>query len=254
MDTPGPTHHLLVNPDLSGYENLVGICSKCEAHLIVNRATELESVYPAVGKSLNCLRCKQPLRIASDSANHPVDQLVYDAAASFFERRYMQCVITLSQAMELALMLSAIAWIIGEVCVPPAAYVEKCTHELRDAVDRLTLEQLRRVLVSLAVRPRPYSQHQVQEAVHGIGRMHQKMPDSFDVGRIPNSELRNLVEALRTSSFVKLRNSVVHQAYRPTQGEAEACRIEVSNLNRGAMKVFGVTPSGGQLIALPRTD
>src|SRR4051812_4986314 len=115
MATKEPTHRFSVDPDLSGYENLVGTCSKCGKEMIVNRATDLAWAYPAVGKTFACLWCAEPLRIGGDSANHPVNQFQYDAARSFYERRYMQCIITLSQSLELALWLCAVAWILRPV-------------------------------------------------------------------------------------------------------------------------------------------
>ncbi len=148
MNNSTSAHLLTVDPALSGYENLVGTCTKCESTLIVNRATDLAWAYPAANMTLSCFRCNELLRIAGDNASHPVDQLVYDADGSFFERRYVQCVITLSQAMELALLMCATAWILRPLHDIDAASTElrACESDLRDAVDRLTLEQLRRVL------------------------------------------------------------------------------------------------------------
>jgi len=37
------------DPDLSGYENIVGKCSECGTRLIVNRATDLRNTFPSSG-------------------------------------------------------------------------------------------------------------------------------------------------------------------------------------------------------------
>lgn len=254
MQDDAPSHRLLVDPDLSGYENVVGTCSKCQSAIVVNRATDLEWAYPAVGMITPCRHCGEPLRIGGDGANHPVDQFRYDAVGSFVERRYMECVVMLSQSMELALLLCVDSWILGPLrdqADTSETDVSQCASDLIAAVDRLTLGQLRALVVNLALLSRPDSLDQARELVSRIGKLHQNTVTEDNVSRIGDEKLRNVVAALRATSFIRLRNAVVHKAYRPTQDEAEACQHDVATLNQHAMVVFGVTPRGGQLVVAP---
>jgi hypothetical protein len=148
---------------------------------------------------------------------------------------------------------NAAAWILRPLHDIGAASTElrACECDLREAVDRLTLEQLRRVLVGLALLPRPTSLPEARNLVAHIKSFKVKMPEAAGIELIPDCEPRNFILALRSTSFVKLRNAVVHDAYRPSQEVAEAWRHDVFELNRRAMKVFGVTPRGGQLIVAP---
>lgn len=245
-------HRLMVDFDLTGYENVVGTCSHCNRVVVLNRATDLEGAYPAVRRVVSCPACSESLRLGGDNANHPVDQFRYDANQSFVERRYMQCVITLAQSMELALVLCADAWVLGPFHEDTGRPdFEECAARLSKALDRLTLEQLRRVLVSFALRPRPANLADATLLVSEVGKMQQKMPEPERVAQIGDPALRSLVTALASSSFVQLRNDVVHHAYRPTESEADACRRDVQFLNRHAMTVFRVMPGGGQLVVAP---
>jgi hypothetical protein len=254
MQDDAPSHRLLVDPDLSGYENVVGTCSKCQVRIVVNRATDLEWAYPAVAMTATCRNCGESLRIGGDSANHPVDQFRYDAVGSFVERRYMECVVMLSQSMELALLLCVDSWILGLLRYQADTFdadVSQCASDLIAAVDRLTLGQLRSLLLNLALLPRPDSLDNARQLLSRIGKLHQNTPTDDDISRIADEKLRNVVAALRATSFIRLRNAVVHKAYRPTQDEAEACQHDVATLNQHAMVVFGVTPRGGQLVVAP---
>src|SRR5438552_1416980 len=89
-------------PDDFGYENLTGNCGACGAYLIVNRATDLANASFAIGMSIQCSKCGAELRIGGDSGSHPIDHFLrWNYHALRAEKRYMQCVLSIAQALEI---------------------------------------------------------------------------------------------------------------------------------------------------------
>src|SRR5207248_2810636 len=86
------------------------------------------------------------------------------------------------------------------------------------AVDRFTLGTLRNVVANLAFVSRPASPAEAYEAIANLNKLRNKLPSSVAVAELTDPILQEAVERLvGIPNFVKLRNMVVHKAFRPTQ-------------------------------------
>jgi len=244
------------DPDRSGYENLIGTCSECRAESIFNRATDLDGTYSSADMVVRCQSCRSSLRVGSDVANHPVDQLVYDAYEPMSQRRYMQVVILAAQSLELALAMCVQHAVLSGVPKPKrvrtTSPVALAARELDAALDRMTLATLRKLVIVLATLPtRPASASDARELISRLKRLSNATPDTAAVEQISNADLRAAVSHLSgIEAFVKFRNKVVHEARRPTQQQAARCLYFVPQLTRALLHGFGVMR--GQLVMAPR--
>jgi len=242
------------DPDLSGYENLVGTCRACGVELIVNRATDLRGTYPSVNTTFECRHCGHMLRPSGDVANHPVDQFVYDAYKPMCERRYMQVVVLTAQSLELTLVMSVAHFILGGLRRPkrlrPTSPFARVAAKLDAALAGQTLGSLRAITQNLALAASPTSTAEAVDKIAALNKLRGKLPTAPELALIPEPALREAAERLAAiPNFVKLRNLVVHKAYRPTQQQAEWCMREIPKLTRALMRGFRI--ARGQLVMPP---
>jgi len=196
------------------------------------------------------------LRISGDIANHPIDQFVYDAYEPFRQRRYMEVVVLVSQSLELALVMCAAYRVLGSLKRPkrlrrtsPFAVV---SAEFDGAVDKLTLEPLRRVVLGLAVKGKnATSLAEARGLLSSFGKLRDGLPSEAEIANIADPKLREAARRLLgITNFVKFRNKVVHEALRPTQSQAETCWKDIGRLPLDFLRAFGVVR--GQIVMPPR--
>jgi len=242
------------DPDLSGYENLVGTCRACDTEIIVNRATDLRGTYPSSRVIFRCPNCGHRLRSGGDIANHPVDQFIYDAYEPMRKRRYMQVVGLTAQSVELALSMCVSHVILATLSTPKkmrkASPLWKVIVALHTALDTLTLGALRRVVANLAFQASPTSTADALSAIKGLDKLRRTLPSDAEISGLGDADLQEAVARLvGIPNYVKLRNKVVHEALRPTQAQAEWCLENIPKLTRALLRGFGV--SRGQLVMPP---
>jgi len=195
------------------------------------------------------------LRVSGDSANHVVDQFVFEAYEPLLKRRYMQCVLMLAQSLELVLMLCVETWLFRSVRYRRTKANNEIMGALRGrfyaATDRMTLGKLRRLAVALAIwQAPPRTLAELDAAIAQLPKHTGKKVKDSDLASIPDEALRAAAVHLDGTNFVDLRNAVAHKAYRPPQEMAELCYERVPRMNRLLMKVFGVAQ--GQLVMPPK--
>jgi hypothetical protein len=246
--------HFSPDPDLSGYENLVGTCRLCDAQVIVNRATDLRGTYPSSRVIFRCPNCRRRLRPGGDIANHPVDQFIYDAYEPMRNRRYMQVVLLTAQSLELTLAMCVRHVILSQLPKPKrlrkTSPILKVTVALDAALDKLTLGALRRVVANIAFKANPTSIVDALTAITGLNKLRDRLPTEADIATLTDTNLREVVGRLVViPNFVTLRNKVVHQALRPTQKQAKWCLENIPKLTRPLLRGFGI--ARGQLVMPP---
>ena len=239
------------DPDLSGYENLVGTCRSCDTEVIVNRATDLRGTYPSSRVIFNCPNCGRPLRSGGDIANHPVDQFVYDAYEPMRNRRYMHVVLLTAQSLELTLAMCVRHAILLKLPKPKrlrkTSPILGVAAALDAALDKLTLGALRSVVANLAFKANPTSIADALNAITGLNKLRDKLPTDSDIAGLTNTNLQEAVGRLvAIPNFVTLRNKVVHEALRPTQSQAEWCLENIPKLTRALLRGFEI--ARGQLV------
>ncbi|MEO8218926.1 MAG: hypothetical protein ABI718_17765 [Acidobacteriota bacterium] len=246
--------HFSADPNLSGYENLVGTCRECDTQIIVNRATDLRGTYPSSRVMFNCPNCGRRLRQGGDIGNHPVDQIIYDAYEPMRNRRYMQVVGLTAQSVELALSMCVRQVILAKLPTPKrlrrTSPFLRVAAALDNALDTLTLGALRKVVANLAFQESPTSIPEALTAIKGLDKLRRKLPTQAEIATLPDAELQEAVGSLvGMPNYVKLRNKVVHEALRPTQAQAEWCLENIPKLTRALLCGFGI--ARGQLVMPP---
>jgi len=247
--------HFFADPDLSGYENLVGTCRLCDTEVIVNRATDLQGTYPSSRVVFNCPNCGRRVRSGGDIANHQGDQFIYDAYEAMQKRRYMQVVVLSAQSLELTLSMCIQQAILAKLPKPKrlrtTSSILKVAVALDEGMEKLTLGVLRNVVAHLAFQTNPTTIPDALTAVEGLKNLTGKqLPTDADIATLPNAELQEAVGRLvGIPNYVKLRNKVVHKALRPTQSQAEWCLENIPKLTRALLRGFDI--ARGQLVMPP---
>lgn len=248
-------------PDDFGYENLTGECGMCGAYLIVNRATDLANSSWAIGKTVKCAKCGAELRIGGDSGSHPIDYfLLWNYLSLKAQRQYMNCVMSLAQALELALIVTAHFILIVEPLRsdPSASEVEaeELVEVFRRKTRNMTLDPLRNLLMKLGVHSvRPVSVEEAYRWTAEINNLAKDAPPAKLIESISDAARREATQRLAKVTIGALRNDVAHQqGRRPSEQEVEHHHEEVRTVVRQVMTAFGVTPGGGQLVVGPPDD
>ena len=237
------------------YENLEGRCSACGKWIVANRATDLRNALPAVGMTFSCPECGIKLRISGDTANHPIDLLLFQVFPLKLRRLYTQCIFTLAQALEITM----------SVCVSHvllANWLETATNETEAAeivklfdkrLRNMTLEPLRNLISKLAVHKiAPLSRVEAKLWIGEMNNLARDSPSGEAVSSITDAEQRSCVEQLLALTIGSLRNDVAHHlGRRPTEQEVDHHEAAVKPVVRLLLRTHGLTPSGGQLIVEP---
>jgi hypothetical protein len=244
-----------VDTTLSGYENAIGECRACGAHLTVNRATDLGDTYPSAHKKFRCFACGKLLQLGGDIANHPVDQIAYDAYEPLLRRQYTRAMLMIAQSLEWALAMCVYHVVLGRLRRPrrlrPDSPFNRVLAQLDDQMDHLTLGSLRTVVAGLGIAGcAPRDVERALETVAMLRKLKRAEPKLSDVVAIADAKLRDAINLLVAAKpFVKLRNQIVHHGARPTQAIAEHYYEEIPKLATRLLRGFGVMT--GQLVMPP---
>ena len=244
------------DPTDSGYENAVGECGAWGTRLTVNRATDLDGTFPSMGMKFRCFNCDRQLQLGSDIANHPIDQIVYDAYRPLLRREYMQAMLMVAQSLEWSLAMCVYHVVLGGLPRPKrirsGSPINRARLELDEQMDRLTLGSLRTVVAGLGVNGSfPTKIAEAREAIATLKKLTGGEPKPSRVAAISNSKLRDAIERLLAArGFVKLRNQIAHHGARPLQALAERYYEEIPDLARSLLRGFGVLR--GQFVMPPR--
>ena len=90
---------------VSEYENIVVdmSCPMCNDEISFNRASDLQTFEPVAGANVSCYRCSGEFWINGDSINERHNALLFDCNEHLFAKRYMNCILNVSQAYEMFL-------------------------------------------------------------------------------------------------------------------------------------------------------
>ena len=83
-----------------------------------------------------------------------------------------------------------------------------------------------------------------------MNKLRKNVPTDVDIAGLTDGDLQEAVRRLvAIPNFVSLRNKVVHEAWRPTQQQAEWCLENVPKLTRALLRGFDI--ARGQLVMPP---
>jgi hypothetical protein len=235
-----------------GYENIEGLCGMCGTRIVINRATDLGGASWVFAMTHFCSACGELIEIPEEPNNHPVDLFwMQESHALLLQKRYMQAVLVLGQALELALALCARHVLIDQPLdrdsEAPREEMQALWMKFEKKILSLTLGSLCQLVAHLAIiGDWPDSVHAADASIDLVARSKGKTPEPSDVASIADEPLRHAIDRLLNSSIVDLRNAVAHELRRPTQAEAEKMRDDVGGVVRLAMTAFGVPDAAGR--------
>lgn len=73
----------------------------CNDEISFNRASDLQTFEPVGGANVSCYRCSGEFWINGDSINERHNALLFDCNEHLFAKRYMNCILNVSQAYEM---------------------------------------------------------------------------------------------------------------------------------------------------------
>lgn len=84
------------------YENFEATCPTCGVENVFNRVSDLKTLSPIAGREVICQNaaCQQPFWISHDMINPAFEMLLFDCDTLARQKRFMHCVLTVTQAYE----------------------------------------------------------------------------------------------------------------------------------------------------------
>lgn len=84
------------------YENFIAECPYCSQRNIFNRRDDLQDFSPITGRLVICLNkeCRKKFYIGGDLSQTAYGYLLYDCHELLQEKRYMYCILNITQAYE----------------------------------------------------------------------------------------------------------------------------------------------------------
>jgi hypothetical protein len=209
------------------YENFIADCPKCGIRNIFNRASDLQTFEPIDLRTVICQACLDPFKINNDAINTAHEMLLFGCWAFIERKEYIQCVLSVAQAYEVSFSHFIHVQLIYRACAHEdeldLARLNRLTQQLYCRVRPFAFDAMRRLVLRLVVDGEaPASLVAAENAIAKLPKKAQNITQvpRRDVDGVPDDRLRALILRLHDSKVNKLRNRVIHTAYRPTREEA----------------------------------
>jgi hypothetical protein len=207
------------------YETISAACTICGQLSVYNRVSDLGTCEPIDSLEVTCQNesCRRRFFVTGDLINPAHEMLLYECRSFLDRKRFMQCVLGVSQAYEV--FFNHFMYV--ELLYRPAARdpnpmlgFPRVSAALFKRLKRFPFERLRRTFLKMAAERASIAS--LAQAEQLIGRLPDR-PDPPDaaIEAVTDAELKALLVGVRDTSVNQLRNRVVHrEAYRPTFQEA----------------------------------
>lgn len=231
----------------TSYENFVAECPSCGVESIFNRASDLGSFEPIVGRDVSCLSaaCGKPFRIVGDSINNPHEMVIYDCYELIERKHYMNCILSLAQAYEMFFSLFFRVELLFKPFAAARNYdldarlavlddedmVNRLDKMLQNTIKKYTFGPMRALFLQHILNARsPENLVDLENMIAALAAP-PKCVKRADIESLGNTKLVPLLVALKDTNINRLRNCIVHkQAYRPTGDEAKLALKETENI------------------------
>jgi len=208
------------------YENFVAECPHCGHVNVFNPRSDLRDCNPIDFREVTCQQeeCRRPFNINCDLVGPPHEYMVFDCYELLKQKRYMSCILNLTQAYETFFGLCLrveLLWrpffIEGNDDLEQANTTEKTPF---DEARRFAFCRLRKVFFSRILEAPPVtSLTEAQEVIPTLSGVRSDPTDSLIAG-VGDPSLRELLLGLKRVDVHAVRNKVVHaRAYRPSVDE-----------------------------------
>ncbi len=221
----------------TSYENFVAECPSCGVESFFNRASDLGSFEPIVGRDVACLSaaCGKPFRIIGDSINNPHEMLIYDCYELIERKHYMNCILSLAQAYEMFFSLFFRVELLFKPFAADRNYdldeMNRLDKMLQKTIKKYTFGPMRALFLQHILNARSPENLVDSENMIAALATPPKCVKRADIESLGNTKLVPLLVALKDTNINTLRNRIVHkQAYRPTGDEAKLALKETENI------------------------
>lgn len=243
------------------YENFDAVCPVCQARNVFNRASDLETFEPIAFRTVRCQspQCAAHFNIGNDRINPAHQAVLFDCYEIVKAKRYMQAVLSITQAYEMLFSHSLRVEVLFRPYVRDQSDDHRRLNELErrlyQSVETFTFEPMRRLFLSLAVRPEGFSTLDQSEAWVGCIPSSSRGVVTVPVDHIEavsDATLRALLAELAGVTVHRLRNSVIHKSgYRPKREEVDAAFTEAKRLIHGLTSALKLGGDAGWYLNAP---
>lgn len=215
------------------YETISATCTHCGELNTYNRVSDLGTCEAIDSLEVKCQHeaCGKPFRVTGDLINPAHEMLLYECRSFLDRKRFMQCVLSVSQAYEV--FFNHFMYV--EFLYRPAARdadaingYPKVSQALLRRLKRFSFEHLRCTFLTIVAEgKRAASLADAEQLIASLNGRPEVPRDAIEA--VVDPQLKALLIGVRDTSVNQLRNRVIHQeAYRPTFLEAsgafeEAC-------------------------------
>ena len=225
------------------YENFIAYCPYCDYRNIFNRREDLSDCNPVASQEVSCFNqeCQRIFLIGGDLGDSAYGYLLYDCHGLLQEKRYMYCILNITQAYEVFFS----TYLRVELLYRPYAknhfsepdsleILNRLSQKLYQSVSDYTFANLRRIFIRRILYGTPLdSLHESEEEIKHL-RTYKKTVSNSNIQRHTKEPLTILLQELNRCRIAELRNKVIHQhAYRPSSEDVkvffdEACHLILS--------------------------
>lgn len=223
--------------DEQNYENFIAVCPICGHRNIYNRCTDLKTFKPISGRDVECFNCHKTFRITGDLVCLPYEYLYYDCSELIKQKRYMYCIINLSQSIEMFLIHAIRVKLLWQPCqegiITKLDTVNSIWIDIDNKLKKAGFNRLRNIFFGIYLNQRTFSsESDISNYINGLKNCKMSSEkEEEDIRKYPDSTISALFMKLKATKVNKLRNKVVHKhGYRPSLEEVKDCQKETDEI------------------------
>lgn len=230
-------HIPVAKPKQTHYENIIADCPHCSHENILNRVSDLRTVRPIAGANVTCLNpaCAKTFRIVGDSINNPHEMLIWESYDLMNQKRYMHCILTLTQAYEVFFNLYFRAELLykpfGAEAGQDLADFNRLSDMLYNKMKRHAFANMRALfLCHVLTGKSPKNLSEAETIILAIPDR-PKVPKDEAIRNAVDGALADCLVQLKHVCIHEVRNRIVHKdAFRPTKQSVESAILEIRNI------------------------
>lgn len=220
----------------TNFENFIAKCPHCGFRNIYNRVSDLQDIRPISRRGVTCLspECRYPFDINGDTAAPVYQMLIFDCHNLLKEKRYIYCILNLTQACEIFFSLYARIQLIYRNYSAKEHNICKMNELLtlfHQKVKTYAFAKLRNLFINLVMLENmPRDLNESEDMLNAISEYTEE-PSDRSIAQVEDHKMRDLLQRLKSSEINILRNKVIHKfAYRPSKEETENLFKETKNI------------------------
>ncbi len=218
------------------FENFIAKCPHCGFRNIYNRVSDLQDTHPISYREVICLKpeCRNPFYINGDIAAPVYQMIIFDCHNLLKQKRYIYCILNLTQACEIFFSLYARIQLIYRHYSAKEHNICKMNELLilfNQKVKTYTFAKLRNLFINLVMLENMSGDLNESEDMLNTISEFTVEPSNRIIAQVEDHKIRDLLQRLKSSEINILRNKVIHKyAYRPSKEETECLFKETKKI------------------------